>query len=765
MNLKKLFFILFLLNSITSVFVISIITKYQNATMKLEDAYNMRYKSLILADELRQSSDDLTRMARTYVLTGDRMFEEQYKTVLDIRNGLKARPLNYNDIFWDFYTIKNNKPSFDGDKIPLRELMQQANFPEEELGLLFTSQNESDDLTYLETKAMNAVKGIFQDSNGSYTIHKNPDFKFARDLMHSDEYHQAKIRIMNPLNKFYKAFEKRTNQKVVESHQIVKNLEWLVNVTVLFSIFLFFTSFGIILLRVIFPLDGLRKTMSKLSRNDMEVTIQKKVSNDEVGDMTDAVVIFKDNMEKLISSEHQLTLAIKTANYANKAKSIFLARMSHELRTPLNAILGFSSLLSKSSSINTNEKENIKIIRKSAEHLLNIINEILELSKIEAGKIEIIPQSVNLREIIKEIHSLFEFRCESKGLQFNLLIDQNVPVMIEIDEKRLKQILINLLNNAVKFTNNGKIELAISSRKNKIIFEINDTGIGIKRADLKRIFKPFEQIQQKKEYEHGTGLGLSISKELITLMGGGITVKSEEGVGSRFVFHILYKESQMIDKPYEVSKNIVGLQPLSQVKTILIVDDISENRILLSEILKQYGFSIIEASSGEEALEKIDKHSIDLIFMDILMGGINGLQTTKIIRNKKSKNSKIPIIAISANVFDEDKQQALDCGMDDFLPKPFEEKEILLILNKYLQLELLYTTGCETVIQHNETSQISIDDLNAIKQYAMKMDSENIEKILKEKIEDEEVIKYLSQMMYEFRYLEIVKFCDNFFIK
>ena len=260
--------LLFIFNTVSFISVAIVINKYQKATIKLEDAYNMQYKSLILADELRQSSDDLTRMARTYVITGNAMFEEQYKAVLAIRNGEIPRPKRYNGIFWDFLSIENNQALFDGEKIPLRELMKQANFPESELNLLFTSQNESDDLTNLEHKAMNAVKGIFQDDKGEYTVQGLPDFALARDIMHSNEYHEAKIRIMKPLDNFYKAFENRTKQKVIEARLTVKEQEFNVNVIVLFSIILFLLSFFIILFSIVYPIDLLRVIMLKLSSND-----------------------------------------------------------------------------------------------------------------------------------------------------------------------------------------------------------------------------------------------------------------------------------------------------------------------------------------------------------------------------------------------------------------------------------------------------------------------------------------------------------------
>ncbi|MCT7579732.1 histidine kinase dimerization/phospho-acceptor domain-containing protein, partial [Aliarcobacter butzleri] len=419
MKLKNLFMLLFILNTVSFICVAFVINKYQKATIKLEDAYNMQYKSLILADELRQSSDDLTRMARTYVITGNPMFEEQYKTVLAIRNGELPRPKRYNGIFWDFLTLEGTNPLLDGEKIPLRELMKNANFPESELNLLFISQNESDDLTNLEHKAMNAIKGIFQDENGNYTIKSKPDFVLARELMHSSQYHLAKIRIMEPLDRFYKAFENRTKQKVEEAKKSVNEQEFNVNAIVILSIILFLMSFFIILFRIIYPMDLLRIVMLKLSSNETNVEIEKNEFDDEMGDMIGAVEIFKENTEKLITSEHQLKIAMEDAKNANQAKSIFLARMSHELRTPLNAILGFANILKKSMNATNQEKENLNIIKKSGEHLLNIINEILELSKIEAGKIEINPKNFDFYELITQLSHIVNHKFLYKKVSLN----------------------------------------------------------------------------------------------------------------------------------------------------------------------------------------------------------------------------------------------------------------------------------------------------------------------------------------------------------
>ncbi len=769
MKLKKLFMLLFILNTVSFISVAVVINKYQKATIKLDDAYNMQYKSLILADELRQSSDDLTRMARTYVITGNAMFEEQYKTVLAIRNGELPRPKRYNGIFWDFLTLEdNNTPLLNGEKMPLRELMIRAKFPESELNLLFTSQNESDDLTNLEHKAMNAIKGIFQDKDGNYTIKANPDFALARDIMHSDAYHLAKIRIMEPLDRFYKAFENRTKQKVIEAKQSVTELEVSVNVIVMFSIVLFLMSFFIILFRIVYPIDLLRVVMLKLAQKDMSVEIEKNKFEDEMGDMMGAVEIFKDNTEKLISSEHQLTLAMEDAKNANKAKSIFLARMSHELRTPLNAILGFTNILKKSMNATTQEKENLNIIKKSGEHLLNIINEILELSKIEAGKIEINPKNFNFFELIKEIEDIFALRCEAKNLKFKINLSSNLPDFINADEQRLRQILINLLGNSLKFTNEGEITLTIYSLNNKLFFEVKDTGIGIDESNQEKIFKPFEQVKLDNYTQQGTGLGLAITKELITLMGGNIYLRSKLLKGSEFFFSINYKKAnnQEISLKNQ-AQEIIGVKEFLEEKTILVVDDIRENRNLIVQILSFFGFKTLEASGGLEALELFDnfdnskKQKIDLIFMDILMENLDGLQTMQIIR-KKEKNSDIPIIALSANVFDEDKKQALNSGANDFLPKPVEEKDILLIVAKYLNIELEYEKK-----ENVEKNDISSELKNLPKEFFQKlqeqvllMDNIAILTLIKDFKLSNELQNHIENLLNGFKYQELLDLCE-----
>ena len=458
---------------------------------------------------------------------------------------------------------------------------------------------------------------------------------------------------------------------------------------------------------------------------------------------------------------------MQEATTANKAKSIFLARMSHELRTPLNAILGFTNILKKSMNTTNEEKENLNIIKRSADHLLSIINEILELSKIEAGKMELSPKEFNFYELIKDIENLFATRCQSKDLDFSVQISKNLPKYIKADIQRLRQILINLLGNSLKFTKKGEIKLVIYETHNKIFFELKDSGIGISKENLEKVFKPFVQVKQDSYTEQGTGLGLAITKELITLMGGNIYVKSEVNVGTQFYFSINYEkveEKNFVQKNEE--KEIIGVKNENFTKTILVVDDIKENRDLIVLLLNSYRFKTLQANSGLEALKLYDEEKIDLIFMDILMENLDGLETTKQIRSKKN-GKNIPIIALSANVYDEDKKEALKSGANDFLPKPVEEKDILLILEKYLKIELEYENekNEDKIDMKNEIKNLPKEFFEKLREMVLNMDNDGILHLLDEHRVTVGLRNYINILLEEFKYQELIKFLENIVIE
>jgi signal transduction histidine kinase/CheY-like chemotaxis protein len=739
MKLKRLFIFLLTINIFALISVVLIVGEYQHSIKKLQFAYELQHKSFILADQLRQSSDDLTRMARTYVITANKKFEDQFHIVLDIRNGKVKRPENYNRIYWDFLTLDGHDAVLNGEQKSLRTMMQESGFPQEELQLLYESAKQSDDLTHLETKAMNAVKGIFQDNNGEYTKKAQPDLKLAAQIMHSNEYHRAKINIMKPIDAFYQAFEKRTKKFVFEANEKVKKLESLASIAIFVLIVLVLFSFFILLSRIVYPLETLKNTMFQLSKNDMHTIIPLRQYNDEVGDMIGSVEVFKENGLRLIQKEEKLKNAIKDAEFANNSKSIFLANMSHELRTPLNAILGFSSLLEKSQNINSQEKENLVTIKNSGNHLLSIINEILELSKIEVGKIEITNNDFDLYSMIEDIKMMFISRFEAKLLHFEINIDANVPQFIQSDQQRLKQILINLFGNALKFTQKGYVRGTIKYKYNQLYFTVEDTGIGISKKYQKKIFKPFEQINSNTFTKNGTGLGLSITKELISLLGGRIDLKSEVDKGSIFTFSIRFKHSTIKQIDEKIKKEIVYKKENMQL-TILVVDDIKENRNLLVQILKQYDIQTIESKDGNEALDVLANFEIDLVFMDIIMPNLNGYETIKRMK-ENDKLKSIPIVVVSANVFEEDKNKAFDLGIDSFLPKPINDDVVMKLVSKYtLNISL--------------TNEEVINIKDAIK----KLDSKKILDILEISTIDKKIKQEMVSLVKEFKFNEVIKY-------
>jgi len=738
MKLKRLFIFLLTINIFALIGVVLIVGEYQHSIKKLQFAYELQHRSFILADQLRQSSDDLTRMARTYVITANKKFENQFHTVLDIRNGKVKRPENYNHIYWDFLTLDGKEANLNGKQISLRKLMQEAGFPQEELQLLYESAKQSDDLTHLETKAMNAVKGIFLDESGEYTKKSFPDLKLAAKIMHSDEYHKAKINIMKPIDAFYQAFEKRTKRFVFEANKKVQKLESFASVAIFILIVLVLFSFFILLSRIVYPLETLKNTMFQLSKNDMSTTIPLHPYNDEVGDMISSVKVFKENGLRLIQKEEKLRNAIKDAEFANNSKSIFLANMSHELRTPLNAILGFTSLLEKSNNINIQEKENLITIKNSGNHLLSIINEILELSKIEVGKIELSNNDFDLYAMIEDIKMMFTSRFEAKKLSFSIEIDENVPQYIKSDQQRLKQILINLFGNALKFTQTGEVTGTIEYKYNHLYFSVEDTGIGISKEDQKKIFKPFEQINSNKFTKNGTGLGLAITKELISLLGGRVNLKSELNKGSKFSFGIRFEPASIKTTQTPITQEIIYKKEHMQL-TVLVVDDILENRNLLVQILKQYDIQTIEAKDGREALVVLESFEIDLVFMDIIMPNLNGYETIKIMK-RDGRLKSIPIVVVSANVFEEDKKKALDLGIDSFLPKPINDESVMKLVRKYTQ-----------------NISFSKEEINSIEDAIKKLDSQSILDIVNNSNVDAKIKFEIEGLVKEFRFKEIFK--------
>jgi signal transduction histidine kinase/DNA-binding response OmpR family regulator len=641
-----------------------------------------RFESFKLADELRQSSDDLTRLARTYVVTGDMKYELYFNDVLAIRNGELARPEGYGEIYWDLVVASGERGEV-GAAVSLDEMMRALEFSESEFAKLNEARSKSDRLVGLEIRAMNAAKGIFANENGKYEIRGEPDLNLARGLMHGEAYHSEKSEIMSTINEFLAMLDFRTASETASLRATALGYARIKRALEVVSLVLTMAVFALLHRKIILPIRKLVTAAGLVERGEYGRRVEHE-SSDELGELASSFThmsasIARDFAERE-EREIELAKAKEIADGANQAKSDFLANMSHEIRTPMNGILGMTELC-LDTELNSEQRDFLQTVHSSGETLLALLNDILDFSKIEAGRLEVDPIDFRLRDAISDTLDTLAARAHGKGLELTYEIPEDVPDALIGDVHRLRQIIINLVGNAVKFTETGEIGVSVRliervSGRAKLHFSIRDTGIGIPADRIDAVLRPFEQADASTTRKYGgTGLGLAISIQLVELMGGKLWVDSVYGEGSVFQFTTDMGVGDELEAPKPIrAGSLEGLN-------VLIVDDNATNRRILEGLVKQWRMKAVSVESAQEALDTLDasrksNSAIQLVLSDVNMPEMDGFDLLERIKTSEL-DADLPVVFLTSASRSGDFERARGMGIAAHLRKPVRQSLLL----------------------------------------------------------------------------------------
>lgn len=461
---------------------------------------------------------------------------------------------------------------------------------------------------------------------------------------------------------------------------------------------------------------GVRWRLSALQRRSIEL---KKQVDQRTLELSDTVAQLKESETVALEAKRRAVKSLeealeerRRAQEADQAKSVFLSSMSHELRTPLNAVLGFAQLMERDPRLIPEHRDSLKVILRSGEHLLSLINDVLSLAKIEAGRLSLRSEPFLLLDLCHDVEEMVRTQAEEKGLELRLERGDGLPVATVGDSGRLMQVLLNLMGNAVKFTHRGSVSLALQAKGPLVEFAIRDTGVGIHADELHKLFEPFQQTAAGRESREGTGLGLAISERLVDLMGGVLRVDSEPGRGTTFTFALPLEacDPSRVASDY---KKVVGLHLETKPPKILIADDTVENRSLLERLFTEVGFPVRTAADGEEAVAMWREWRPSLIWMDMRMPVMDGFEATRSIRREEEKlvTGRTVIVALTAAAFEDDQRDILEAGCDAVVTKPYQERVLFETMASFLGLTFVHEESPAPADDDDVDADPSSDDI------------------------------------------------------
>lgn len=476
-------------------------------------------------------------------------------------------------------------------------------------------------------------------------------------------------------------------------------------------------------------------------------------------------------IRRIEQTERNLLAAKEAAEASNRAKSVFLANMSHELRTPLNAILGFADLLERDTAVPEHQRGNVETINRSGRHLLSLINDILEISRIEAGRLVLSPQACDLPELLSTQVEAMELRARNEGLTLTMALSPDLPRFVMTDVGKLRQIVLNLLSNAIKYTPHGQVAIEAAAKpgpaRPQLVVVVRDTGIGIAAEDMERIFHPFYQTAPGLQVAEGTGLGLTIARQYAELMGGTLTVASVPGRGSAFTLTLpleVATDMQPVSAPH---RRVTGLAPGQPVRRVLIAEDKPDNQRLLSQLMAAAGFEVKVAGNGKEAVELFQTWRPDFIWMDMRMPVMSGYEATRHIRSLP-EGPGVPIVALTASAFEEDRAAILAAGCDDMVRKPLAADQLFEILGQRLGAKFLYDDGAPAYSARADNAPaadlaaLPAETRQRLRLAAVALDTEVVQQIADELApEYPGAAQWIRRCASEYRYDELTRTDDS----